>query len=173
MLDQHPDLTEDNFIHAYDQYADAIFRYCFYRVYNRDLARDMMQETFKRVWQKIAGGGQIDNLRAFLYTTAKHIIIDHSRKIKESSLDELAVAGFEPASTQPPMGEQFDAALVRDILNRLDEKYREVILLYYVEGYRTREISQIMHLSESAVYVRIHRGKKMLKKLLSYESRIK
>lgn len=39
------------FINAYNEYSDEIFRYCFYRVYDREKARELSQETFMKVWK--------------------------------------------------------------------------------------------------------------------------
>ena len=62
--------------------------------------------------------------------------------------------------------EKFDDHLVEfwDIINRLDEKYRAIIVLRYVYGFRIREISEILELNENTVATRLRRGKVFLKK---------
>ena len=52
---------EKEFLDAYQQYADAIYRHCFFRVYNRDLAQDLTQETFIKTWKYISEGKEIKN----------------------------------------------------------------------------------------------------------------
>src|SRR3989344_6415935 len=80
---------ETQFLEAYDKYADAIFRYCYYRVFDRDKANDYVQEAYCRTWKYLMQGNQIENIRAFLYRTANNIIIDESRKKKSFSLDQI------------------------------------------------------------------------------------
>lgn len=62
--------------------------------------------------------------------------------------------------------EKFDDHLIEfwDIINRLDEKYRAIIVLRYVYGFRIREISEILELNENTVATRLRRGKVFLKK---------
>ena len=73
---------EKLFTEAYDKYADAIFRYCYYRLFDREKAKDCMQEAYCRTWKYMSAGKQVDNIRAFVYKTANNIIIDDSRKKK-------------------------------------------------------------------------------------------
>ena len=78
-----PTDREVKFLEAYDQYSDAIFRYCYYRVYDREKAKDCVQEAYCRTWKYMESGKEIENLRALLYRIATNIIIDDSRKKKE------------------------------------------------------------------------------------------
>jgi RNA polymerase sigma-70 factor (ECF subfamily) len=55
-----------------------------------------------------------------------------------------------------------EIGIMSDIIN-LPEKYKTVILLHYISGYRISEISEIMNLSESAVKMRLKRGREKLK----------
>lgn len=81
---------------AYEAYADAIFRHCYFRVFNRELGKELMQETFLRVFEYLSKGNTVDNMRAFLYRVANNLIIDNVRRKKELSLDALNEQGFDP-----------------------------------------------------------------------------
>ena len=89
------DVTQ-NFIKSYDNHSDELFRFAYFRIRNRDLAKDLVQESFIRVWNYIADGKEIENFRAFLYRTLRNIIVDESRKKKPISLDALQDEGFDP-----------------------------------------------------------------------------
>ena len=161
---------QDEFIKAYEQYSDAIFRHCYYRIYHRERARELTQDVFMKTWRYIAEGKQVENLRAFLYRVANNIIIDEVRKKKEASLEQLSEAGFNPGTDPQPQlaaGLELEKTLV--VLNQLDEKYKTVITLRYVEGYSPREIAKIFNESENTVSVRLHRGLKQLRSLIAYE----
>jgi DNA-directed RNA polymerase specialized sigma24 family protein len=56
---------EQDFIKHYNQHSDAIFRHCFYRVYDRETALDLVQETFAKTWAYLATGHEVKNIRAF------------------------------------------------------------------------------------------------------------
>lgn len=53
----------------------------------------------------------------------------------------------------------------------LDEKYRMIVLLYYMEGFNTREISEILDMKESTVKSRLQRGRKQIAKMYEYKVR--
>ncbi len=58
---------EEQFLFAYEQFADAIYRYCFFRVANNAIvAEDLVQEAFTKSWQYMCAGNEVKNLRAFL-----------------------------------------------------------------------------------------------------------
>ena len=96
----------EQFTKAYDELSDAIFRHCWFRIGDRERAKDLMQETFTKSWQYISRGEKVDNLKAFLYRVANNLIIDEYRKKKELSLDNLMVEGFEPGFDDRRKNEQ-------------------------------------------------------------------
>ena len=161
-------ITESYFLEAYDQYADAIFRYCFYRVYDRELARDLMQEVFARAWRRVADGEHIDNIRAFLYTVARNIVIDHSRRKKAISLDELMEQGFDTGTDmRTSITNTVDVTLVLGALDQFDQVTRDLITLRYIEGWRVKDIAQSLGISQTSASVRLHRAMHILKRQLA------
>src|SRR5579863_136343 len=80
---------EKEFLEAYQHYADAIYRHCYFRVYNKELAEDLTQETFIKTWKYITEGKEIKNLKAFLYKVAVNLIIDNSRKKTALVFDDI------------------------------------------------------------------------------------
>ena len=56
--------------------------------------------------------------------------------------------------------QEFENVEWKEALKTLDEKYRLVIMLYYVEGFKTREISQILNLPEATIRTRLSRARK-------------
>jgi len=162
--DKRPDLSA-TFLKAYDELADAIFRHCYYRVYDREQARDLCQECFTRTWEQLASGKEIHNLKAFLYRVANNLVIDRARKKKESSLDEALEQGFQPAGT----GNAETAAEIGQALRaveQLEPKYREAVRLRYIDGLSPGEIAEVTGESENNVSVRVHRGLERLRKIL-------
>ncbi len=160
--------TMEQFLKAYDGLSDAIFRHCYFRIGDRERAKDLMQDTFVKTWQYISQGKKVDNLKSFLYRVANNLIIDEYRKKKESSLDTMMADGFDPGFDDRKKNEQaIDAKQVIDTINQLDEKYREVILMRYIDELSPKEIAEITRENENNVSVRLHRGLKQLKEILN------
>ena len=148
---------------AYDEYADAIFRHCYLRVSNRDLGKDIMQDTFMKAYQYAQKGEKIDNIRAFLYRIANNLIIDFFRNAKEASLDAMAEAGFDPkGSDGNDIGKVLDEQKVVQTLQKLKPEDRELIIMRYIDGLKPRDIALILDLAPNTVSVRIHRALKEL-----------
>lgn len=156
----------EEFLNAYDSYADALFRHCVFRVHDRERAKDLVQDTFTKTWDHIASGGTIENMRAFLYRTMKNLIIDSYRKKTTDSLEMLLDDGFEPEAGEatPITGAEAREAIAT--FAQLPEEDREVLLLRFVEGWEPREIAEELGLSSNVVSVRINRAIKKVRDIL-------
>lgn len=158
---------EQQFLQAYDKYADAIFRYCYYRVFDREKAKDYVQEAYSRIWKYIKDGKNVDNIRALLYKIARNIIIDDSRKSKSSSLEQIMKKGFSPNIDSRQQTEDYlTGKEIILVIKSLEEKYRDVVLMKYVEDLSTKEIAEILGETENNVYVKISRGLEMVREIL-------
>ena len=157
------------FLKAYDAFGDAIFRHCYFRVSDGELAKDLTQETFIRVWKCIAEGTEIKHMRGFLYRVAHNLIVDEYRKRRSHSLslDELQEKGFHLADEK---GDKIQARMeAKDmlvLLEKLDPKYRDVVIMRYIDELSPREIGEILGEAENTVSVQIHRALKQARALL-------
>jgi RNA polymerase sigma-70 factor, ECF subfamily len=161
-----PQKTQE-FIQSYDEFVNAIFRHIYFRIFNRDLAKDLTQEVFTRTWQYLSNGKEVNNLKSFLYKVANNLVIDEYRKRKEISLDAMQAKGFDV--------ENHDAEkIVRDVENnhilravrKLSKDHREIIVMRFVNDLSIKEIASIIGQSENVVSVRLNRGLKEVRKLL-------
>ena len=158
---------KQDFLTSFDTYSDAIFRFCLVKTSNKELAEDLVQETFMRYWQSLSSGKEMRNTRSLLYTIANHLVIDWYRKKRSLSLDALGDDGFDPPEERGSTSEE-DAELkgILQVIDDLEEKDREVLLLRYVEGLDPKDIAQITGDTTNVVSVRIHRAiEKVQKKL--------
>ncbi len=100
---------------------NKIYRYCFYRVRNSEVAEDITQETFLKFFghkQRIRRGEDM----AYLYTIAKNLCFDHFRQKQTTGLTEEYPA--------EDFAEQSDTKIaVQNALEKLDERHREIIVL--------------------------------------------
>lgn len=154
-----PSKTEQAFLEAYDTLADALFRHSYFRVFDRERAKDIVQEAFVKTWQYVASGKHVENLRAFLYRVVNNVIIDQSRKRKEQSLDMLLDEGFDIGTADPEMDiSRLDARRITQYLEELDAPARQLIVMRYIDDLGPRDIANITGESENVISVRIHRA---------------
>jgi len=161
------DIQEKQFTEAFESLSDALFRHSFFRVSNREVALDLVQETFMKTWNHISIGNEIENIKAFLYRVVNNLIIDYYRKSKSSSLDNLLDGGFDPQGDgADSIVASSEISLIKKGLSFLPEKDREVIVMRYVDGLSLQEISRTLEESENAISVRLHRALKKAKEII-------
>lgn len=157
------------FLNAYNDYAEAIYRHCYFRVFSEARAEELTQETFLRTWEYLNNKGKIDNIRAFLYRVANNLVIDESRKKKEKSLEALLEAGVlsEPSFKDSEKIEQ--DILLKEVLTameKLSPDTQEIIVLRYVDDLDPKEIAKVLEISSNAASVRLHRALGELKEIV-------
>lgn len=152
---------------AYNQYSDPIFRHCYFRLLDREKGKELMQETFIKAFEYAKKGQTIDNIRALLYRIANNLVIDYVRRKKESSLDQLMEAGFDPTGADDnTVKAGLEEEQMRMTLQKLRPEDRELIILRYIDDLKPQEIGEMLGLSANVVSVRIHRALKELKSIL-------
>lgn len=161
---------EKVFVESFSEYGDAIFRFCMVKVSNVELAEDMTQEVFTRYWQYLRDGKEMTNTRSFLYTIANNMAKDWYKKKKADSLDDRMESGNVPKdkAASPEIMAEYQEVL--SVIEDMEEKDKEVLLLKHVEGLPPKEIAEVLAETANTVSVRLNRATKRLqKKLGMYE----
>jgi RNA polymerase sigma-70 factor (ECF subfamily) len=162
------DLLEKQLLAAYEEYADPIFRHCFFKTSSREVAQDLMQDTFVKAWVYMQTEESILNMKALLYRISNNLIVDWYRKRKSQSLDALIEEGREPSGDSgTSIEEASEAHLALAKLKLLDPDDQQIITWRFAEGYRPAEIAAMVGESENTVSVRLHRAVKRLRTLLN------
>lgn len=154
---------EDHFA----EYADVIYRLCLYKTSNEDVAHDLTQETFLRLWRAMSGPEPVLKPKQYLYQIARNLIIDHYKKMKSVSLDQMMEEGFDTGEVDRKIGLASELALLRAAIERLEEDYREVIYMRFVEDMGVGDIAEALDISANLVSVRLNRGKQKLEELFA------
>jgi RNA polymerase sigma-70 factor (ECF subfamily) len=161
---------QERFLQTYDDMSDTLFRHFFFKISNRERAKDLVQETFTRAWEYIAvKGGEVHNLKSFLYTIAHNLIVDEYKRKKTVSLDLLQE---EENFDVPEVYEQerilsnAETSRLHTFIKELPDKYRQVIVMRYVDGLSPSEIAEKTGDTENAISVRINRGIKKIQDLM-------
>lgn len=150
---------------CFEKHADAIYRLCVFRLHGDEmLATDIAQEAFYRAGMELEKWTDIKNLKAFVFRVASNLIIDHSRKTQDESLEAKEEAEYTTYATQASPEWQIQAQLelerMNAILDSLPEQDKDIFLLRFVEELAPKEIAQMYDLDTNALTVRLHRLKK-------------
>lgn len=139
-----------------EEYYDKIYRYCFFKLQQREIAEDITQETFLRFLNH-NDYRSIERKLPYLYRIAHNLCVDEYRKRKPLSLMEEEK--LEDTGAEEKM---FNDILLRTALAQLSEEERELILLRYVNEVPVSAICKIFNLSRYAVYRKITKAVKKL-----------
>jgi RNA polymerase sigma-70 factor (ECF subfamily) len=154
-------MTAKEYNLSVDEYSDNIFRFALKHLKNEMSAKDIVQETFTKVWIKHEEVS-FEKVKSYLFTTAYHTIIDWIRKEQKSGDIEKI-----NADSRSSLMENFDLQEVLDeALKTLPEIQKTVVLLRDYEGYNYTEIAEITNLNESQVKVYIFRARKALQEYI-------
>jgi RNA polymerase sigma factor (sigma-70 family) len=125
---------------------------------------DLVQETYARLL-RVSDPERLSHVRAFLFTTARNVAIDHVRRARRSPVDPIdETAEFSLLEPAPGTADALDQVQRHEAmlaaLDTLPERCREVMLLRYVDGFSAAEIAA--HLGLAAATVRVHLMKGVL-----------
>ena len=162
--------AKTRFASVYESHVDSLFRFCLWKSGDREMTKDLVQESFMRFWDELSTGKNIENDRALLFTIARRLVIDHYRKKKSLSLDSMIDGEefeHEPVDRSTLDGEAGAAGrYALDSIKKLEPAAQQAIYLRFVEELNPKEIAQILEISPNAASVRIDRGLKKLKEIL-------
>ena len=144
-----------------------MFRYAAWLSRDRTVAEDVVQDSLLRAWKSL------DALRDD--AAAKHWLLTIVRRenagyYERRRLDTVDVDALTP-SQEALLADQPDHELddVREAIYRLDDDYREPLVLQVLMGYSTNEIGELMGLRQGAVLTRLHRARLKLREDLNSE----
>ena len=143
---------------ALNRYGNAILRLAYSYLHNMSDAEDILQDTLIKYMQTSPAFVSEAHEKAWLLRVAANLSKNKIAYNKIRETDELE----ETLVSQ----EREDLSFVWEAVKQLPEKYREVIHLYYQEGYQTKELSKILNRKESSIRSDLKRGRDKLKEIL-------
>lgn len=145
----------DAFTELMQRQMQSMYKTAWAMVENDADVADVIQETILACYEKI-GQLKSDN---YFHTWLMRILIN---KCNDLLRKRRRVRLTEELLEIPVTEEAYENAEWKEVLRELDDKYRVVVLLYYIEGLSAAEIGKMLHLSESAVRSRLSRARKQL-----------
>ena len=148
-------MTKDEYNKCVQHLSDGLFRFVLSNIRNREMAEDIVQESFLKIWER-CDAIPMEKAKPYLFTTAYHALIDQTRKKENTAFVSEEAASFINAQGGNPHYPDVQEVLHQAIAT----------LLRDYEGYSYKEIGRILNLSESQVKVYIFRGRTALKNYL-------
>jgi RNA polymerase sigma-70 factor, ECF subfamily len=153
--------NESAFAALYHRHRDWVVNLAYRWTGDRDLALDVLQETFFYFSRKFPGFRLTAKLQTFFYPVVRNLSIAARRKLERfqsSDPDDLAKHAAAPAPTAN------DRDQLHAVLASLSEEHREVLLLRFVDGLSLSEISSAMEIPLGTVKSRLHNSLETLRK---------
>lgn len=148
-----------------ERYQNLVCAVTFGATGDRELAADLAQDTFVAAWTSLPKLRDETRFRAWLCGIARNLVGKTKRRQRPAVVSsDLASDVPDPSPTATETLEQTRSeVLLREVLEGMDESFREPLLLYYWEGHSTKEVAAQLGLSLSAVEQRLSRGRRRIK----------
>ena len=156
---QATEIREAEILNLYSLYSNMVFRIAISYLCQFQDAEDVVQAVFMKI---IEGKAQPESGKERAFLTG--ITINHCKDVLRSAWKRKTVP-LEEAENKPVFEFEEDNELFNEVM-KLPYKLRIVLHLHYYEGYNFKEIASFLKISSSAVSMRIHRSRKILKEKL-------
>lgn len=158
------------------KYKKRIFAYVFRFVNNWEDTEDLTQIIFIKVFQALPRWKPRAKFSTWLYKIAHNVCIDYhrakSRKRPSYSIDDEEIVYGTPSADDiysdpgKVVVEKETGKMIRDALEHLSDRQRDVFVLYHYEGLKVREIAEALGIAEGTVKIHQHRAMEKLRELL-------
>ena len=133
-------------------------------VRQQEVSEDIVQEVFIAIYEKSILKNYQGSLKAYLYTSVRNRCYNY---LRDAKVEDRNMALYAEAAVYSDNVDMIDREeileKIREVLDELPEKCREVCLLRFVHGYKYSEISEQLGMNENTVKVQLHRGMDKLK----------
>ena len=151
----------------YSELAQPLFRFIYFKCKDKQLAQDIVQDSFVKYWDKMENIGE-GKEKSYLFTTAKNLLFnnfEHKKVVEKYQNSQPTISRSSTPLFDLEVSE-FKVKLENAIAG-LPDKQREVFLMHRIEGYKYKEISELLELSQKAVEKRMSQALITLRKICS------
>ena len=157
----NPSLT---FEEVYERQVRIIYRVCFYYLKNQADAEDVTSEVYEKLLKHGLVFKSQEHEKAWLLRIAINLCKNHIKSWRRNVVNIVDYENIEYAEAFP------DKDLLKTVLE-LPERYKDVIYLYYYEGYSTAEVAHILKKPQSTIRNHMRESRILLKGVLEDEER--
>lgn len=154
---------------AYDLYGGELFGFAFRALEDRQLAEDVVQETFVRAWRSQPGfDPQQGSMRTWLFAIARNGVMDamRRRRVREGPGCSSWDAVSELSSAGDPADQLLERIQLEEALERLSPQHREAVVEVYFGGRTSAELGADLGISASTMRSRVYYGVRALRLVL-------
>ena len=149
-------------------YSADLYRYAVWLCHSTDVAEELVQETFMRAWKALDSLHDSKAAKAWLITILRR---ENARRFQRKRPEHDVIDALEPDELATGTGlEQVDDLNMQQALGKLDEAYREPLLLQVLGGYSCEEIGELLGLTAQAVMTRLFRARQKMRLYLTEDS---
>jgi len=156
--------SESAFKLLFTKYYGSLVKFCFYRIRNLDVSKDLVQEIFTNLWLSRDRLDPEKSIKAYLYKSATNQIINFSKHSSSKNLSFDESIFTKGNSNNSNLENQID---IFSSIEKLPEILKTTFMLSRVEGFKYSEIAEICEISVKAVEKRMTKAFKILHKFLS------
>lgn len=146
----------------YEAHVDRVFGLAYRLAGNRDLAEDFVQEAFLRAFDRLAGFRGEAAFSSWLHAVTVSVAINGLRKLGRRRKHEVQCADGE-APDLPVMDDLELKRRLATAIDELPEDLRAMVLLHYAEGYKHRELAELLGIPEGTSKARLARALALLR----------
>ena len=147
-------MTTKDYNNCVNEYSDALYTYLCRSYSNREMAKDVVQSVFEKLWVK-KDELEVQKVKSYLFTMARNRAIDVWRKEHRV----VSIEAHHDRAQSSKMTDSFEyMEEAQHHLSNLDEKQKSILLLREYEGYSYNDIAEIMDMSLSQVKIILFRA---------------
>lgn len=169
-------------LYAFEQivhrYKEPLVNFIYHFLGDRSDAEDVVQETFLRVYRNKHLYRNIAKFSTWIYTIASNLAKTELRRRKRRRILSISQMGFDDKDYDLPDDDidtpegivdgEMKESIIRESIEKLPAKFKEVVILRDVQEFSYEEISEILDIPIGTVKSRVNRGRQRLQKKLQY-----
>ncbi len=157
-------MTKEEFVKDVVVFGDKMYRIAFRLLENSEAAKDVLQDSFLKLWEKREEIKKFRNTEAYVVTVIKNKCLDKLRLVKQTL--DISNLPAETKKSESDFDYQESTIEIKKIIHSLPKQQKLIIELRDIEGYSYEEIGELLDMSVNNVRVNLSYARKTIKEKL-------
>lgn len=157
------------FSQLYDNYSSALYGVVFRVVQEEEMAQDVLQEVFLKIWENIAGyDASKGRLFTWMLNIARNASIDKTRsaEFKKVAKNQPLEDTFRKVERRNPVENKIEFIGIRGLVDKLKPEHKSIVDLIYLQGYTQSEVAEELNIPLGTVKTRVKLAINHLRELI-------